>query len=96
VAEASEALATTESGADHGRRSLGPVDLIQEGLDPQRGPAVEGPADRGQPGRRHGVWVGPDRGGHPGGHRRRGQLVVGQQDQRRLENADQTGLRIER
>ena len=94
VAEAAEAFAATEPGADHGRRLPGPVDLVQQGLDPERRPAVEGPADRGQPGRRHRVRVGPDRGGHPGGHRRRGQLVVGQQHQRGVEHADQAGLRV--
>src|SRR5262245_15976209 len=57
VAEAAEAFAPAQARPDHAGGVAGPLDLAQQGLDPQGRPAVQGPADRGQPGRRHRVRV---------------------------------------
>ena len=56
------------------------------------GPAVEHAADRAEAGAHDGVGVGPHRGGDPGGEGRRGEVVVGQQDERGVEGGDEAGL----
>ena len=55
------------------------------------GPAVEHAADRAEACAHDGVGVGPHR-GDPGGEGRRGEVVVGQQDERGVEGGDEAGL----
>ena len=63
--------------------SAGPAGRRQHDLGAERGAAVQGAADGAQAGGHDRVRVGAHRGGHPGGQRGGGQLVVGQQHQRR-------------
>src|SRR5487761_1125446 len=60
----------------------------EHALGPERRAAVQRAAERAEAGRHHGVGIRPDRGGHPRRQRGRGELVVGEQHDRRRIRAD--------
>ena len=87
VAEAGEVLVAAEPRGQ-GPVGAGLLGLDQQLLDGDGHRAVPGAGHRAQPGAHDRGGVGPERGRDAGGEGRAGQLVVGQQDQGRVEHRD--------
>jgi hypothetical protein len=87
VAEPSDELALAEPPADRLRRGDASVDLPDDLAGGTAGRTVQRTAERREPGLDHEVRIGPGRRGHAGRQGRRGQLVVGEQHERRLEQS---------
>ena len=76
------------SALDRGERPVAGARFDQQGLDRQRGTAVQAAPERPEPGEHDSIWVRPGRCGHPRRQRRCRQLVIGQQHQRGVERRD--------
>ena len=92
VAEARDELVVAQTPADGLRRRDAALDLAEDASGGRARGAVERAAERGQAGLDDQVRVGPRRRGDPGGQRRRGQLVVGEEHERGLEQSHPRGI----
>ena len=88
VPEAGDALAAPRALLHHALGLLGRAHLGEERLDAVGGRAVERARERREPGLHHGVDVGVRRGGDARGEGRGVELVVGEQDQQRVDRRE--------
>ncbi len=89
VAESGQPFPPPEQVAHHPRRLVRVAGGAEHDLGGQGRAAVQGAAERAQPGGDHGVRIGPHRGGHPGSQGGRGELVIGEQHERRAHGVSQ-------
>src|SRR5206468_1450735 len=87
MAEAGKGLAAASALLDERRRALGSRRVGDEGFHPIASGAVERARERGEPGADASVQIGADRCCDPRGERGRVQLVIGAQDERRVDGA---------